>query len=232
MMARMLFDKGIWLGPALLALLLLSLATSSAVHGQAGPEDVSGPVLLPEIRAHGRGQGNPDNEFAPGQIAVGVRRDVVGAAALAGEIEASVIETMSLKGLDGADGDAGVDGYLMRVPVGEEWTTIDRLLEDPAVAFAQPNWIVRAAGAADDVAAAETAFDVNDPLYADGQWYMQRILASRAWALSGRVEPAGADALPIRVAVIDSGVDHTHEDIRGNLSLTGINYFDPSLSAR
>ena len=48
------------------------------------------------------------------------------------------------------------------------------------------------------------------------------------------VERAGgagerANALPIRVAVIDSGVDHTHADLRGNLSLTGINYFDPTL---
>ena len=63
------------------------------------------------------------------EIAVGVRRDAIGAAAVTGEIEASVIETMSLEGLDGADGDAGVDGFLMRVPAGEEWATIDRLLD-------------------------------------------------------------------------------------------------------
>lgn len=216
-----------WIGPALLAALLLALGVSAPARGQSSAEGA--PVLLPALSAESEVVERTTSAFVPGEIAVGIRRDAIGAAAVTGAIEASVIEEMSLAGLDGADGDAGVDGFLLRVPVGAEWETIERLLEDPAVAFAEPNWYVYAADAGDELRTAETPFAVNDPLYADEQWYMQRIFASRAWALSGRVALASTEDLPIEVVVIDSGVDATHRDLRDNLSLTGINYFTPTL---
>ncbi|MFN2204012.1 MAG: S8 family serine peptidase [Caldilineaceae bacterium] len=240
--------KSMWMAPALLALLFGALSFSSAGAIALGDAGDSVPQLLLPALFSGDGERTlAQAAYAPGQIAVGIRRDAVGAAALSDEIQASVIEPISMAGSSGPDDDGGVEGYLLRVPDGEEWKTIERLRVNPAIVFAQPNWIVRAAGVEDgdgathEEAVAEVPFAVNDPLYANEQWYLQRILASRAWALSGRVEPAVSSmrpagafaepaftaALPIEVVVIDSGVDHTHADLAGNISPQGRNYIYP-----
>lgn len=65
---------------------------------------------------------------------------------------------------------------------------------------------------------------VNDPLIARqgvmGPWWLSRVQASSAWDTT-----AGSDK--IRVAVIDTGVDQNHPDLRGNL-LTGRNFVETS----
>ncbi len=159
---------------------------------------------------------------------------------------------------------AGLDertlsGWVVRVEPGAELATVEALRREPAVAFAEPNWIVRAADeisrpqgpdlplveqsngtlpvpnadliAMMPVAEAESPFFVSDPFYAEDQWDMQRINASRAWQLIERLaagEGAGEStgAEPIRIAIVDSGIDAFHGDLYGRV-LDGKNYLEP-----
>lgn len=166
--------------------------------------------------------------FAPGELLVGFHRDVVRSASLLQDLAVELVEPLDLRGLDGRNGDAGVEGHLVRVPVGLEWATLQALQQDPAVAFVQPNWLVFAADSSAPAAVAgpEKAYAVNDPNYADKQWYLQRINASRAWALADDAAGFAGNFATIDVAVIDSGVDLTHPDLKGRL-LSGKNYAVP-----
>ena len=147
-------------------------------------------------------------------------------------------------------------GWVVRVEPGAELATIEALRQEPAVAFAEPNWIVRAADeitqpqgpdvppveqsngtlpvpnadliAMMPVAEAEAPFFVSDPFYAEDQWDMQRINASRAWQLIERLgvdEAVAGEA--IRIAIVDSGIDAFHGDLYGRV-LDGRNYLEPS----
>jgi subtilisin family serine protease len=166
--------------------------------------------------------------FAPGELLVGFHRDVVRSASLLADLQVELLDTLDLRGLDGKEGDAGVAGYRVRVPTGQEWTTLEKLQQDPAVAFVQPNWLVFAADRADEQVSAqpEAPFTVNDPDYAEKQWYLQRINASRAWALANATDGFGGVFSSIDVAVIDSGVDLDHSEFK-NLLLAGQNYVSP-----
>ena len=165
-------------------------------------------------------------DFAPGEILVGFYASggEVAAAAPMLAMEAQVIDALDLRGYDGRDGDGGVIGQVWRVPPGREWEAIEQLRLNPAVAFAEPNWVVRAAQAEAEVSAAEampeTPFPIDDTLYADYQWNMQRSSFVRAWQLA--IE-SSAIVTTVRVAVIDSGVDFSHPDLAGRL-LPGVNY--------
>ncbi len=180
-----------------------------------------------------------DAPFAAGQIIVGVQRSSgsgsVAASGLLAQLDvvlaAQITASIDLRGLDGAEGDAGVEGYLLEVPEGSEWTAVEMLAGKPGIAFAHPNWIVYAAdepGAEEGVrgegtvgATTETPFIVNDPLYVDKLWYLQRVQASRAWSLAERSTESAQES--IRVAVIDSGVAIDHPDLKPQL-LAGKNY--------
>lgn len=174
-------------------------------------------------------EATPAPLFAPGELLVGFHRDVVRSASLLGELAIEVADPLDLRGLDGHNGDAGVEGYLLRVPVDQEWATLQALQQDPAVAFVQPNWLVFAADtqATSAVAQPEKAFIVNDPFYSDKQWYLQRINASRAWALATAPDGFAGGFSTIHVAVIDSGVDLDHPEFKGRL-LEGKNYAVPN----
>ncbi|MFN8495206.1 MAG: S8 family serine peptidase [Caldilineaceae bacterium] len=166
-----------------------------------------------------------DTPFAPGEILVGFHRDQVRAAALLTELNAQLVQPLDLRGLDGATGDAGVEGQLLRVPEGTEWAAIAKLTQDPTVAFAVPNWIVRAvdANTADVVAQPETAYNPNDIYYADRQWYLQRINASRAWALAESSAGFAGQLTTVRVATVDSGIDFNHTELKSLIN-GGYNY--------
>jgi hypothetical protein len=175
-----------------------------------------------------------DAPFVPGEILVGYHGDRVAAAGVQSQLSSQAqlglraIDSIDLRGLDGSTGDAGISGFVMSVPIGSEWEAIERLLEDPSVAFVTPNWTVQAAEASvlenKTNASIETPFNVNDTFYADQQWYAQRINASRAWQLAYPLHENGNR--PIRVAVIDSGVDFNHVDLKPHL-LPGWNYLNP-----
>lgn len=175
----------------------------------------------------GFGQATPvvETSFRPGEVLVGIRSDGVRAAALLATLGADVIDTLDLRGLDGGVGDGGVSGYRLQVKAGSEWTIIEQLLQDPTVAFAEPNWIVRAAELTATTAEAkpETPFVVNDPSYAAQQWYLPRINASRAWGLAYSADGFAGNLATIRVAIVDSGIDVDHPEFQGML-LPGKNY--------
>ena len=175
-----------------------------------------------------------DAPFVPGELLVGVHASAVAAAGVQTQAGLDVLETVDMAGLDGGRGDAGVAAYRVRVSPGAEWSTIARLRTQPGIAFVTPNWLVTAAAGdgsiinpaatgADDESglelqgAIEAPYPVDDPLYANDQWYVQRVNASRAWAVEG------AGGATVRVAVVDSGVDTSHPELLPHL-LPGKNY--------
>ena len=96
-------------------------------------------------------------------------------------------------------------------------SVIEQLEEDPAVKYAEPNYILQAQVAP------------NDQSYVD-QWALSEINAISAWDTA--VEAEGALA-PVTVAVIDSGVDGNHEDLAGKIlpgynTVGGVNSADSS----
>lgn len=176
--------------------------------------------------------------FAPGELLVGFHGQAGARStdALLATFAAQAIERLDLRGLDGATGDAGVEGYLLAVPQGQEWPLLEQLLQEPTVAFVTPNWLVyastpvqeEASDEADEVAVAQTEepFLINDPKYTDTQWYLQRINASRAWSLAYSEGGFAAALGTVQVAIVDSGIDVNHPEFRDRL-LAGYNYLAP-----
>lgn len=214
---------------AVVAALALSLwATTSGRAQSVEPDDsLRLPVVLAQSEAASAEAGAA---FVPGEILVGLRGDALGAAAVLEQFDAETISTFGAA-------DAGVAGYVLRVELGAELATAAALAQHPAVAYAEPNWIVRAADAevdaaadaATDAVAAEIPVRVNDPLYRTWQWHLPRIHASRGWALSGAVFVQEDAAAAIRVAVIDSGVDTNHPDLAKNVDIyAGKSYVEDS----
>ena len=72
-----------------------------------------------------------------------------------------------------------------------------RLKKDPAVEFAEPNYILRHSEVP------------NDPDWQE-QWALPKMEAPAAWKIS-------KDAPSVIVAVIDTGIDYSHPDLQGNL---------------
>jgi len=76
---------------------------------------------------------------------------------------------------------------------------------DPNVEYAELNYIVSVISAAGDPPSREP----NDPFYS-AQWSLDKIDAAEAWDIS-------TGGLPTIVAVVDSGVDYNHRDLRDNM---------------
>ncbi len=128
--------------------------------------------------------GPPAGDFVPGEILVRWQDHVPAA-----EIEA----TLATEGLERIDTIDALKIDRLRVPVGRERQIIARLQADPRVAFAEPNYIARAAGIP------------NDPDYWR-QWNLEQISAPNAWDL--------ATGNPnLKIAIIDSGVDVNHPEL-------------------
>src|SRR5690349_2976101 len=147
-----------WMRCSLVLVWLTTLLLGNVLPGFAQSQPPTGDKKQPAVQLSGDTNTDNTTPFAPGEILVGFHRDQVRAAALLTELDAQFVETVDLRGLDGAEGDAGVEGQLLRVPTGSEWAAIATLTQNPAVAFAVPNWIVRAADvtATDVVAQPET----------------------------------------------------------------------------
>ncbi|HRW04543.1 MAG TPA: S8 family serine peptidase [Caldilineaceae bacterium] len=175
-----------------------------------------------------------DTPFVPGELLVGFYNgDTRALQQLNQEVQAAAVETLDLRGLDGATGTGNVVGQRIQVPAGEEWAVMERLLADPTVAFAVPNWLVYAAEdksfsgpSGEPVAAPEVPFPINDPQYDSEQWYLQRINASHAWALAYADDGFGGAFTEVQVAIVDSGIDVNHPEFRNHL-LAGKNYVTP-----
>ncbi len=201
-----------WLGWLLIGALLL--LTPGPVRLQAeGAPPTSDPLFTAT-----------DADFSPGEVLVGVLRDaplfsqssVESAQALAGLAGISINTAEELRISDAADAPRF---FRLGVEPGAELATIERLRLEPSVAFAEPNWIVRAAVVNGDQIPVPVL--PSDPLFRANQWGMQRVGAPRAWAIS--------QGATIRVAVIDSGIDFSHPEFAGRL-LAGKNYVTPGQS--
>lgn len=236
---------------ALLAVLCVGLLTPAAVQTQdAGPALLPsrGPLTPEEVRS---GAGTL---YEAGSVLVGVTGEGAAAAAASAdqpatplaaalsELQAEVVSVLDFGPLPEAAAAAAPEGagaltadqtLLLMVPQGREWEAIERLAQTPGVVYAEPNGLVYAAQEEDPGAAAveeaqtgpEHVYRVNDTLYEDEQWYLQRIHASRAWQAAALYR---GTLPPVRVAVIDSGVDAGHPDLAGRV-LDGRNYVSPGL---
>ncbi len=216
--------KNLMIGWLLIALAVLVVGGSTPGFAQNAPLSNADNHLVWQLP--GAASTYKDTPFARGEILVGFHRDQVRSAALLASMDVQFVEAIDLRGLDGAEGDAGVDGQLLRVPEGREWEAINQLLQNPAIAFAVPNWMVQAADLENTKAEqpqTEIPFSVNDPLYAERQWYLQRVNASRAWSLSYASDGFSGKLTTVRVAIVDSGIDMDHPEFKGHI-LDGYNY--------
>lgn len=113
----------------------------------------------------------------------------------------TVRERFDLRTLDTLGADGGTE--LVRAPAGADVEALAaKLRRDPRVRYAEPDYYLyplAAPGASNTVP--------NDPDYGE-QWHLQDFGLPAAWAL----ETGEAD---IVLAVLDSGIDVTHEDLEG-----------------
>jgi thermitase len=98
--------------------------------------------------------------------------------------------------------DQHADGRLLKISVNlddrrSEAAALVRLMKNPDVEYVVENVRFHALGT------------VNDPRYAE-QWALAKVNAERAWDKT----PGSKNVV---VAVIDTGIDHTHEDLKDNM---------------
>ncbi|MBI3957607.1 MAG: S8 family serine peptidase [Chloroflexi bacterium] len=196
-------------------LLVWMLLTYAPAQGRVQAAD-NGPASDPPPTITGAA-------YAPGEVLVGVRRDALPSSRDSDGIEAfgtlPGFAGLSLAGVEVLEITDAANAPLflrLRVAEGAEMATIARLQADPAIAFAEPNWMAHAAVMNTDEM--PTPVLPSDPLFRANQWGMQRIGAPRAWAIS--------QGSTIRVAVVDSGIDFNHPEFAGRL-LPGKNYVTP-----
>jgi hypothetical protein len=116
-----------------------------------------------------------------------------------------------------------LNASIVAVPKGDELAATVVLQADPAVAYAEPDYLAYAAGAwsapTRQSAPPLSALGVqpNDPFWRD-QWSLRRVQLPQAWAL--------IQGLPNTVvAVIDSGIDLAHPEFAGRLQ-AGFDYVE------
>ena len=196
MKSKTVFSRLPAITPALAALLFL-LAWAAGFS----PAAAQGKGLAPVPRGATRQPILP-SEFVPGEAIVAYRPGVTAAQARRIETGLGAVAVRSFAR-------PGVN--LLRLPGGLSTDSAVRALAaNPAVAFAQPNFVYRA------------SLEPDDPRYAIGDlWAMNNtgqnggisdadIDAPEAWSLS--TGSAGAV-----VAVVDTGVDYTHPDLAANM---------------
>ncbi len=127
--------------------------------------------------------------------------------------EDSGLEELGLSGIEKLELNSGIGLFSEETEAvykahtsGDVWETVDKLNEREDIVYAEPNYSFYAAGgeaaSSGDSAAAE-------------QWYAEDISLPQAWEhLRDSWYSDGGNADTV-VAVIDTGVDYTHPDLRG-----------------
>jgi len=117
---------------------------------------------------------------------------------LAPDPEISARSLMAELGVTLLDRLRSLDVYVVAVTPGTELSTAARLSAHPLIAYAEPDYVVR-------------AFIVpNDTYYAEYQWNLRHINADEAW----NTTTGNSDVV---IAVVDTGVDLTHPDLAGKI---------------
>ena len=174
--------KGIWAVPVIVSILILGLISFNG-HVFAQQTLAQGLIILSDI------SDNPENNFVPGQIIVGLKNDPAG-------VE-SDIKSKGGKILEEND---KLNALLVKVPNKAEDAFLEAIKNNPNVTFAVKNHVVK-----------KTAFTPNDP-YWTYQWDMKIIKAHEAWS----TQLGSTDVI---VAVVDTGVDYNHSDLAGRVIL-------------
>ena len=164
---------------ALLLVLCLVLASFSAV-AQSPTDD----AREPEFASWTQDVGN----YQPGELLVRFRDGVASAmqADRMAQFQALQIRSLYLG-----------DVQLYQVPKGRELEIAAQLSADPAVAYAEPNYVYH------------VYIEPNDPQLAN-QWAHTVMRSRQAWNIS-----TGSAA--VTIAIVDSGIDETHPDLSGKL---------------
>jgi len=81
-------------------------------------------------------------------------------------------------------------------------TVINEILENPVVEYAEPSYIYH------------TSYVPNDPFYNPSQSFLRQIKANLAWDVI-------RNSSGVVIAIVDSGSDLDHEDLRANIILPG-----------
>ncbi len=93
---------------------------------------------------------------------------------------------------------------------------LELLRQDPNVLFAEPNYEFYAQA------------NPNDPMYDADQWGLKEIEAVSAWEYGQSfLTNNQAEAVPVKIAVLDTGIDSSHEDLADRV-VTGYNALNGS----
>jgi thermitase len=139
-----------------------------------------------------------ESEFIPGEFIVGFKREFLTPEAgkqLAVSKSGKILKELTHPALN---------AILVRVPLQQADVFQRAMKESPLVRYVEPNLIV------------STTIVPNDPRYRD-QWAPPKIRAPQAWDIN-----TGSSS--VRVGVLDTGVDYTHEDIASNYLACGYDW--------
>lgn len=175
-------------------LLVAAMVTSSGVPTFAQSENAESPETIPEVTAEEMTQAG---EYADDRILV-VFDDAVKDRKIEHTLEDEGTECLDIS-------ETSCDTKVAVAEISEEETVLEaitKLNENEKVLYAQPNYRYEILS--------ETAS--NDPYNNDdglNQWYLTNIRAREAWDVMQEAELS-----PVVVAVIDTGADKTHEDLK------------------
>lgn len=108
---------------------------------------------------------------------------------------------------------------LIKVNSGEDLNIkLDEIRSDPRVEYAEPNYRLYATQAPYP----------NDPRYSE-QWQLQdkiHLYTPQAWSSALEAVTTLNNAVPVFMAVLDTGIDYNHEDLAGRIVQDGFNAID------
>ena len=159
----------------------------------------------------------PEDGYLPGEVVVVLERPSIEVLEeLCGDFAGMLAKEQSAAAARIAGTPAATAVRLRLLPGVDELEAARRLLSSPLVRLAEPNIIFRAA----ETVPNDPLYVPNDPLYTQ-QWNLRGeygVRASEAWDVS-----RGSAGLTL--AVVDTGIDCTHPDLKGRCS-GGYDYYN------